>query len=119
MTDPNAYLRRDDVSTLLRTRMSEIQEDVDRMIGEIAGTGGEEVGPLRKQYLGGQIALGLAEVETVRRLIGDIGKLKGFTYRTFTEYDGTTRYNSLVETDADRVPLDPEPETAAATETAR
>ena len=109
MTDPNAYLRRDDVAALLRSRMTEIQDDVDRMIGELAGTGGDEVGPLRKQYLGGQIALGLAEVEAVRRLIGDAGKLKGFTYRTFTEYDGTTRYNSLVATEADRVPLDPEP----------
>jgi hypothetical protein len=108
MTDTNAYLRRDDVSTLLRSRLAEIRDDVERMTTELAGTGDAEVGPLRKQYLAGQIAQGFAETEAVHKLACEIDGLKGFRYRSFTEYDGVTRYNSLVATDADRVPLDPE-----------
>lgn len=107
MADPNAYVRRDDVDAMLRDRMNEMKADAERMTGELAATGDEAVGELRKQYLASQIAATFSEIAAVRHVRAGLDKLQGFTYRSFTQYDGMTRYNSLVDTVANRVPLDP------------
>lgn len=107
MSDPNLYVRRDDVAKRMATEIAAIDADVAQMTAELAGTGADEVGTLRKVYLAGEIMKGHAQAEALRSLSRTLRDVDGYRYRTFTDYDGTTKYNSLVAADADRVPLDP------------
>ena len=103
----NRYVRREDVEEMLRVKMSECEAKVAKLAAEVAGTGDAEVGLLRKQHLGAQIAATVSQFEALLTGMRGLDECKQYTYRSFTQYDGTTKYNALVDVEADRVPLDP------------
>lgn len=103
----NTYLRLDDVQALLGDMMAGCEARVAQLVDEASGTGDAAVGLLRKQYLGGEIASTVSQFEALLTTVRSLDGCPHFTYRSFTQYDGVTRYNALVAADADRVPLDP------------
>ena len=108
MADPNLYVRSDDIAMLMAAEIAAIDADVAQLTVELAGIGADEVGPLRKVYLAGEIMKGHAQAEAIRTLARSLQRADRYRYRSFTNYDGVTKFNSLVTATADRVPLDPE-----------